>query len=159
MELTEVKDLALSKMREHGLEGWSFQFDNAKKRLGVCNPSRQIIGLSAPLARINDLDTVRNTILHEIAHALAPARSGHGSEWKRICREIGARPERCANGEEIETLPSKYVGTCPKCSHTFKRDRLSARLKQAGGWCPCVKGYDPAYAIVWSENRLDRVRQ
>ena len=35
---------------------------------------------------------VTNTILHEIAHALAGAKPGHGPAWKTVARRIGATP-------------------------------------------------------------------
>jgi hypothetical protein len=37
MELVVRKKLAKSLMLKHGLEEWSFAWDNPKKRFGVCN--------------------------------------------------------------------------------------------------------------------------
>jgi predicted SprT family Zn-dependent metalloprotease len=31
----------------------------------------------------------KNTVLHEIAHAIAGPEAGHGSQWKRIAHQIG----------------------------------------------------------------------
>jgi hypothetical protein len=59
----------------------------------VLHPSTKTITVSRFL--VSD-DHVRGVILHEIAHALAPPKCGHGEEWKIIAQRIGASPERCA---------------------------------------------------------------
>jgi len=63
--------LAVTLMQQHGLVGWTFKFDHARRRFGCCNFTRRTISLSRPLTFLNDDAEVRDTILHEIAHALA----------------------------------------------------------------------------------------
>lgn len=41
-------------------------------------------------------DQVTDTILHEIAHALAGPAARHGPAWKSIARRLGATPKSCA---------------------------------------------------------------
>ena len=94
MNLYAARDLALALMRQHGLHDWTFRFDHARRRFGSCRPRRRLITLSRPLAFLNEEAQVRDTILHEIAHALTPW-DGHGRNWKRKCIEIGAEPRRC----------------------------------------------------------------
>ena len=53
-------------------------------------------------ADLSSLDQVRDTILHEIAHALVGPGHGHDAVWKRKCREVGARPERCGQADMPE---------------------------------------------------------
>ena len=91
MNLYAARDLALALMRQHGLNDWTFRFDHARRRFGSCQPRRKVITLSRPLAFLNAEPQVRDTVLHEIAHALTPG-DGHGSRWKRKCVEIGAEP-------------------------------------------------------------------
>ena len=44
---------------------------------------------------------VRDTILHEIAHALAGAKAKHGPAWKAIARRLGATLKaRAEEGED-----------------------------------------------------------
>ena len=43
---------------------------------------------------------MRDTILHEVAHALTPG-DNHGPLWRRVCRQIGARPERCYTNDAV----------------------------------------------------------
>ena len=72
MNLFEASILARSLMSEHGLADWGFAFDHARRRFGACNYTRRRITLSRPLTLLNGIDEVRDTILHEIAHALCP---------------------------------------------------------------------------------------
>ena len=45
---------------------------------------------------------VRDTILHEIAHALAGAKARHGPAWKAIAKRLGATPKaRAEEGEDV----------------------------------------------------------
>src|SRR5215210_5656070 len=96
MNLYEASYLAGDLMRQHGLldAGWTFAFDHARRRFGKCDYTHRQITLSRTLALLNNLDEVRDTILHEIAHALCPD-AGHGARWRATCRRIGAKPERC----------------------------------------------------------------
>ena len=95
--------LAINNLYKHGLleHGWKFRWHNKKVALGTCSYNRKLIYLAEWYVELNDKDEVMDTILHEIAHALAyhrhgSAGRGHGRIWKTICREIGAKPERCS---------------------------------------------------------------
>lgn len=97
MNLTEVTTLAHTLMAEHGIteKGWTFGFDNAKKRMGVCRHHTKSIGVSRLYAVEASEDEIRDTILHEIAHALAGPNEGHQIRWKVIASRIGATPKAC----------------------------------------------------------------
>ncbi len=90
----------------HNLTGWSGGLDTAVKRFGVCNISKKHISLSRKLCELNSDEEVTDTILHEIAHALAFERHGencgHDHRWKSICVEIGARPEACYDNNVVQ---------------------------------------------------------
>lgn len=132
MTLRDAEFLAWSLMKHHGLtaQGWTFQFDRAKERLGCCKPRRKIITLSALVTPGQPDDDVKDTILHEIAHALCPPREGHGPIWKAMARAIGARPERC--GQIAAPVPAKYIVTCPKCQVQTPRHRLPRKSRLTG---------------------------
>jgi predicted SprT family Zn-dependent metalloprotease len=95
MTHAEAQSLALSLMSLHGLAHWSFAFNRRKRTLGLCYYSRQRIELSAHYVLRNDEASIRDTILHEIAHALAGPRAAHGPKWKALARQLGATPKRC----------------------------------------------------------------
>jgi hypothetical protein len=52
MDLADVRRLGLALIAEHGLDGWRLQFDQARRRAGICRYERSIIGLSGPLMRL-----------------------------------------------------------------------------------------------------------
>ena len=101
MNVAEAFKMLEEELGAHGLvtSGWKGELDRARRRFGVCRMSDRVISLSRVLVELNSEDEVRDTILHEIAHALAWERyrenCGHDARWKEICVEIGARPERC----------------------------------------------------------------
>lgn len=96
--------------------GWSFDFDRSVRRFGACHYNKRKITLSRDLTERNDASKVKETILHEIAHARAgydrndPA-SHHGSKWKAECRVLGIAPVRCYS-EDVATKPAPYVLRC-----------------------------------------------
>lgn len=71
MELAEAAAVAQQAMEIYGLRGWRFKFDNAKRRFGCCNYRTQTISLSRYVTELNSRDNVIDTVLHEVAHALA----------------------------------------------------------------------------------------
>ncbi len=98
--LHEVARQARALMDEHGLEAWTFRFSAAESRLGECREREKVIRLSRRHAVNGDPREVRDTILHEIAHALAGAAARHGPAWKAVAKRLGATPK--ARAEESE---------------------------------------------------------
>lgn len=142
MNLSSAQSLAVSLMKQHKIWelGWRFEFDNAVRRFGVCRYRSKTISLSAKLVAINELDKVKDTILHEIAHAIAGHKAGHGIEWRMVCMRIGAKPERCYSSEDTNTPQLKYVATCGACGKTHQKARL--KYKEARRSCMCQSGKD-----------------
>jgi predicted SprT family Zn-dependent metalloprotease len=142
MNLSAAQTLAVSLMKQHGIWelGWRFNFDSAVKRFGVCKYRSKIIGLSAKLVTLNDEERVKDTILHEIAHAIAGFKAGHGIEWKRACIRIGAKPERCYSTDDTTTPDLKYYAKCGACGTVHQKARL--RLREVRRSCMCQSGKD-----------------
>jgi hypothetical protein len=81
-------------MREHQLlPKWSFQFDSAKLAFGKCNFTDRVISLSRHLVELNNEAEVRDTVLHEIAHALAPAVPATAPNGARSPARSAAAPK------------------------------------------------------------------
>ena len=65
----------------------------------------------------------KQTLLHEaahiIVHVIRPNASAHGREWKMVMRCLGAKPERCGQGEFLKEARMKkgvnHLYTCQKC--------------------------------------------
>lgn len=132
METEKAKDMAHDLMHQHGLEHWYFKFDGAKKRFGVCNYRTKTISLSRILTEMNDVKHVKDTILHEIAHALVGPIAGHGPVWKMKAKEIGASPTRCAH-DDVKVPEAKYIMECKTCKKQisfYKRPKNKRACKQ-----------------------------
>jgi predicted SprT family Zn-dependent metalloprotease len=114
MNLDTAATHARSLMQMFALDGWSFNFDNAKTRCGQCSHKRKRITLSRYYAELNSLAEVHETILHEIAHALTPG-AGHGPKWRAMAQEIGAKPQRCADANV--NMPAGKWRACCTCGY------------------------------------------
>ncbi len=137
METARLRSYALEQMERNGLlkRGWTFEFDNARRRFGVCRFDRKVISLSRTLVELNSEDECRDTVLHEIAHALAGPRAGHGPEWKRKCLLVGARPERCYGNGEVRLPVPRYSARCPSCGHEIGFERRPSLVRACGSCC------------------------
>ena len=138
----EVRTLALALMAAHGLRGWSFAFNRRKRALGLCRYATKIIELSLYLVDGNDKDEVRDTLLHEIAHALVGPGHAHDAVWKAKCAEVGAKPERCGQADMPE---GRWKSSCGGCGQAFSRHRRPSRLT---GW-HCRKCGPERGNLVW----------
>lgn len=139
METTEAAYQARALMAEHGLEGWRFCFDESVRRFGCCSHGKKMITLSRKLVAQNPWHEVKQTVLHEIAHALVGPGHGHDAVWKAKARSIGASDSRCydavGNGRSVEKVPYRYVVKC--CGRTFGRYRLPRKGYKY--FCPSCK--------------------
>ena len=103
----------------------AFKFNNSKTSLGKCRYGHhRVIFLSRWFVLNNSEHEIRDTILHEIAHALDFHDRGttdHGRNWRRHCRRIGCVPRRCSKETNKPANHHKYVETC--CGTTYKRHR------------------------------------
>jgi predicted SprT family Zn-dependent metalloprotease len=160
MKLSEARALAVGYMKLHGLEekGWRFKFDNAKRRFGLCSGRRKVISLSRYLVELNDGEEVRDTILHEIAHALVPG-DGHGPKWKAVAKGIGAKPQRCYDSARVASPEGKIVGTCPRCGKETRRFKRPTVLRACGRCCKEFNRgkYSDLFAFVWRDERTGEV--
>ena len=112
--LLEVAEQARALMDQHGLEEWTFRFSAAQRKLGECREREKVILLSRRHAVSGTPGEVRDTILHEIAHAIAGAKARHGPAWKLVAKRIGATPR--ARAEESEEIRQEHAGSEGKVS-------------------------------------------
>lgn len=148
----DAQELARELMRRHGLfeAGWRFRFDHARRRFGCCHYRLKVITLSRPLTLLNREVEVRDTLLHEIAHALTPG-DGHGARWRAKCREIGARPRRCYDDRSVASpprRPARYEWGCRACGWWVERRRRT-RGAFVCAQCSAKLLYRPRVAATW----------
>jgi len=126
VEPDAARALARALMERHGLAGWRFRFDHARRRLGCCHYGSRTLSLSRPLVLLNPEAVVRDTILHEIAHALTPG-VGHGAAWRAQAAALGARPRACAAADTVTLPPAPYALVCDACGARLARYRRPRR--------------------------------
>lgn len=123
---------------------WTFEFDNAKTRAGLCNYAAKRITVSRYLAARYEDDDIHQILLHEVAHALAGSRAGHGPRWRAIAVDLGYVGKRLHGGSVADEL-APWVGTCPS-GHTHYRYRRPAQALACGS---CSRRFDTANLIAW----------
>lgn len=138
--IEELRNKAKELFVKHNLTNWSFDFDHAKRRFGYCCYTPKRITMSLPLVSANlGSPQLLDTLLHEIAHAIAFIRYGrsqnHNYNWKRICVEIGANPNRCCNSKEVNTIRGRFVYKCKHCGHIVYAHKKWKRTKAHGKCC------------------------
>lgn len=137
--------MARTLMAEHGLRGWRVQLDRAKTRAGVCRFRERTIGLSAPMTRLHTEAEVRDTILHEIAHALVGPEHGHDRVWRAQAKAIGCSGARCVP-EDAARPEGPWRGVCP-AGHVVTRHRTPSRVHSCS---TCSRQFSPNHLIAWT---------
>ena len=130
---------------EHGLAGWRVQLDNAKRRAGVCRFGDRVIGLSAPLTRMHEPEEVRDTVLHEIAHALVGPAHAHDRLWRDTAQRIGCSGSRCVP-EASPRIVGAWLGVCP-AGHVKDRHRRPERVMSCA---QCRAVFSPEHVFEWT---------
>jgi predicted SprT family Zn-dependent metalloprotease len=135
MDLKELEAIAIREMTKHDLHGWTFGMANTKRRLGVCKYRTKRIEIAEYYALNSPQESVLDTLRHEIAHALAGPKAGHGPAWKAVAMRIGAKPRACDNSDEAVVKPGDWQATCSACKKIFHRYK---RPKSLSGYrCRC----------------------
>jgi predicted SprT family Zn-dependent metalloprotease len=151
MDLHQLHALAAEHFAKHGLAGWSFALSNSKRRLGVCKYKPKRIEIARYYAEHNPEAAVLDTLLHEIAHALAGHGAGHGPEWRAIAERIGATPKACDTSPDTVIQPGDWQAVCPGCNrthHRYKRPRVLSGYR-----CRCHGKSPLAFAFAGSADR------
>ena len=129
MDILQARILANHLMEHHELKskGWRFAFDDSLKHFGCCNYTKKVIFLSKPMVLTITEEKTKDTILHEIAHAIVGHEHHHDEVWKKFAISIGCNGERCGNLEKesisetrlekFNKLKYKYTYTCPSCTN------------------------------------------
>jgi predicted SprT family Zn-dependent metalloprotease len=145
MNLTEAYKLGRTLMDKHGLIYWRLCFNRRKRAMGVCKQKVKTIYLSEHYASLNNEEVLKDTMLHEIAHALVGVFHGHDIVWKTKCIEIGAVPKRTADIRTLILPEAKHLYACPICKKEIKCNRILTGEPACG---ECCKVYDSKYKLV-----------
>ena len=128
--------------KQYGLDDWSLRLDHARRRAGMCDYNTKTISLSRHYVRYADMDHIRDTLLHEIAHALVGPHHGHDLVWRNKAREIGCSAMRC---HSLNFSRAAWLMSCPNGCFSVERHRRSNGLVCAK--CKTSVRFDPAPPI------------
>lgn len=94
-------------------KGWKASVEERKGRnLGRCYHFQKKVTVNITNLGAATFDSIRDTMLHEIAHAIDFEKRGtsdHSRHWKAIAQEIGANPSATSKGK---VLGRKYKYVC-----------------------------------------------
>lgn len=145
MHLTDVLTLARALMEEHDVDHWELELDRARRRAGQTDHGRRRITLSRHLMSLYSEAEVRETVLHEIAHARVGASHGHDEVWAAEARRIGASGRRLV-GQGTPRVRGRWVGTCP-AGHEVDRMR---RPRRPVSCSRCARQFSVQHLLTWS---------
>jgi len=148
-DLERVKKWANALIALHLDPTWTFAFDNAKTRAGLCNYTDRRISVSRYLAARYEDDDIHQILLHEVAHAMAGTRAGHGPKWKSVAKELGYEGKRLHDGPIADDL-APWVGACP-AGHVHYRYKRPQRPLACG---KCSRRFEERNVITWTSRTV-----
>ncbi|CAG7579879.1 MAG: SprT-like protein [uncultured marine phage] len=124
MSLDEVRKEALSLLKKHGLNKWSFNWLVKRDVFAMCNYKKKTIYLNrSKTLHESNPKRITNSILHEIAHALDfinRGKSDHGPEWQKIAKSIGCNANKYGDESGLDKEKIyKWTGSCPDCDRKW----------------------------------------
>lgn len=88
----------ISELRLPDLE--PFKMNRRKRAFGIATYRPATKKYSVQLSKYiadETFEQIVDTVRHEFAHIIAGLNNGHNSHWKKIAKELDAKPERCAS--------------------------------------------------------------
>lgn len=146
-DLSEVRIWAAELIDKYLDDSWSFTFDRAKTRAGKCNFSKREISVSRYLAEKHSDEQVRQTLLHEVAHAKVGPHEGHGAGWQSYAEQIGYVGGR-THAADIADEFATWIGVCPNGHEVYRFRRPGNRQVSCA---KCSKRFDRSFLIRWIE--------
>jgi predicted SprT family Zn-dependent metalloprotease len=161
--IEEVRNMARPLMDAHGLSHWLLVFDNAKSRAGQCQypfwhagvrtPGK--ISLSRHFVRLNSMERIRLTLVHEMAHAIVGNAHGHDRVWRAKCLALGGDGKARFTENDTVMALGKYTGLCPtNPAHTYQRHRMTENMRRRTLYCRhCTTATDRERGrLTWRRN-------
>lgn len=128
IEAVAIADELLKKHNLHWT--WKIQWNKSEKHLGQCWFDQKVIAISVYMLNSSSEAEFKDTVLHEIAHALVGYEANHGPVWKAKALEIGCTSNECGQmsvdkSRSITTAEQKekthvapITNICPNCGKT-----------------------------------------
>lgn len=127
-EKREFSDLVDFYLQKYKLFDWTFKFNRLSTIAGQCNSDKKEFYFSQYLVNNQNIsmELKKNTILHEIAHALVGCSNGHNSVWQEKAYEIGCDGREFHNMKLRKRL--KYRCPCKRLILRFFRKTSKLRV-------------------------------
>lgn len=122
---------------------WRFRFETATARAGICRYKTRTIALSVSYVLRAPWSDIRDTLLHEIAHAIVGPTHAHDAVWQTAARRIGCTAKRCST---VNHTMKRWLGECPRCRDRWFRQRLTPKMRKRS-ICPRCRS-----PIAWRIN-------
>jgi len=105
-----------------------------------------------------ETELLKETILHELAHACdhltrhpgEPYRRAHGKPWRTWAQALGIDPSRTAHSQVLHELREsrlKVVAVCQKCGFEFRRLRYLNKKQRKRQWVHPACGNGQVLAV------------
>lgn len=112
-----IMDLATGIVGDFAPEGWTVHWNRKVTRTaGMARFTSKRIELAAKILPYWPASEILDTIRHEVAHAAAGGRAGHGPIWQAKCIELGARPDATVSTSKLKLYvpetPRPWLVTC-----------------------------------------------
>ena len=130
-KLAQAMLKAFELLNKHDLNDWDIDINNKVTAIGETYHGTKTIKFSERFTMVATKEQFEGVALHEIAHALLPAGSNHGSDFIRKCTEISPTTKYVGRTTEPMFI-SRYKIVCPECG---KKSLYNTKKK---GYCiPC----------------------
>ncbi len=136
-----IEQFAADKIAEHlpadGL--WAFSWIKTKRTMGVCDYQLRTVSASSVYVGRASVEQLEDTVLHEVAHAIAGYSAGHGLAWQAACVRIGAEPKRLFDASSISP-PCTWTMDCPSCDGPQRKLFAKPRSRRQESCIHCSGG-------------------
>lgn len=96
-------------LQQKNLVGWTAEVSRGRRTIGLCSYTDKTIYLSKHHIENDSYDDVRDTVIHEVAHALNPL-DGHGNKWRQSAMAMGGTGDQYHS--HGSSYPSKWTTRC-----------------------------------------------
>lgn len=112
------KDIFIKSAQEFvlkcGLTNWTVKLNNAKRSLWLCDETKKELRFSKFFIENNSDIEIKETLIHEVAHALAWNDKKHWPKWIQMAKLLGLKNPEQFNRTAVQA-EWKYLMICPWC--------------------------------------------
>jgi hypothetical protein len=163
MNRLEVVALLKEELARHALHSWSVRIntDPTTPYVGMCSHQDKTIIINDYHIDIHPADEVRDTIYHELAHAIVGPGHGHDSVWATVAEELGAKPRAtCSLSFPLHVIDAIRSGhVVETVVETEEVKKVSYKITQLKDVCPdCGKRAQEKFSVTTKDREGNDVK-